>query len=363
MFFYGKNITQSHLETLVQVTSYEIYQKITNPEPETAGLLERLQRIKTIDRKAYDAVKKRLPFFTCSEFANGIRKTENFVAAHGLILDLDHCLLPEENGKKIRSLLTTDPRILLLFTSPGGNGLKIVFRFEVPCTSPKIFSDFYKWFANDFSHKYGIEQFTDFTTHDVSRVCFVSMDKEAHHNPLCEAIDWKPFAAAVVQDCPWFDSSPDDAGNKEKNNKPETTSGQEVLTQKNDDSIDPETYAQILKKLNPQSHVCKKKIIYVPEQLNKIADPVREEAGKYQIELAEVRDIHYGKKLVFQHGINKAEINVYYGKNGFSVVITPKAGNNEQLAEVVKRITEEAIWKLFNIPYIQKKLTNSVNQN
>lgn len=358
-FYMGKNITQSQLDTLVAVTSYELFQKITNPDPEVASLLERLQRVRSIDRKAYDAVKKRLPYFTCSEFAGNIRKAENFTAAHGLVLDLDHCLTQEEAGKNLRARLAADTRVLLLFTSPGGEGLKLVFRFNEPCLSAKIFSDFYKWFAGNFARQYQIETYIDFTTHDASRVCFLSADKDAHHNPLCDALDWKQFADAF-QDCPWNENT---ESNRPETEQPAGSENSSATDQTEKKDIAPDVYAEILKKLNPRASLKKSKIIHVPEQLNNIEEPIRNAAAGYQIELKEVRNIHYGKKLVFQHGVNFTEINVYHGKNGFTVTITPKAGSNAELGEVMKRITEQVLWDMMNIPYTQKTLTKNVTKN
>jgi len=354
MFYLGKNILQSHLETLQPVTSYELFQKIATCDEEVKGLIEKLRRVRSIDRKAYDTVKKRLPFFTCSEFSNGLRKTENFIAAHGLVLDLDHCLHPDTDNEALRNQLKADARVMLLFTSPGGDGLKLVFRFQEPCPSPKAYSDFYKWFASAFAREYKIEQAVDFATHDVSRVCFLSHDPDAYHNPECEPLEWQ-VVNQLFDECPW-----EDAPGVEKK---DAVDGKNDDGNEKKDAIDPAVYAEILKKLNPRARPKKTKIIYVPEQLQNIAEPVRTEAGLYGIELKEVRDIHYGKKLIFQHGLNFAEINVYYGKNGFTVTITPKSGSNQELGEVMKRLTEEVIWKLTQIPYVQKTLTQNVTKN
>ncbi len=62
-FYMGKNITQSQLDTLVAVTSYELFQKITNPDPEVASLLERLQRVRSIDRKGLRRGKEKASVF------------------------------------------------------------------------------------------------------------------------------------------------------------------------------------------------------------------------------------------------------------------------------------------------------------
>jgi hypothetical protein len=61
------------------------------------------------------------------------------------------------------------------------------------------------------------------------------------------------------------------------------------------------------------------------------------------IQTTEVINIHYGKKFRFQLGIRQAEINVFYGRKGFSVVQTPRNGTDKELNEVTWKILCEML--------------------
>ena len=56
-----------------------------------------------------------------------------------------------------------------------------------------------------------------------------------------------------------------------------------------------------------------------------------------------VNNINYGKKMVFVINNIWAEINIFYGKKGFSVVKTPKHGSNSELADIVQKILCELL--------------------
>lgn len=69
--------------------------------------------------------------------------------------------------------------------------------------------------------------------------------------------------------------------------------------------------------------------------------------NSYSISTDEIIDIHYGKKFRFSLGYRKAEINLFYGKRGFSVVISPRAGTDNELNAVCCDVLKE----LFYSPY------------
>ena len=69
----------------------------------------------------------------------------------------------------------------------------------------------------------------------------------------------------------------------------------------------------------------------MPEELNVVIDkliPYLTEAG---INILEVINIHYGKKIKMKVNLREAEINLFYGKKGYSVVQSARRGTNEEL--------------------------------
>jgi hypothetical protein len=55
----------------------------------------------------------------------------------------------------------------------------------------------------------------------------------------------------------------------------------------------------------------------------------------------ELSGIHYGKKFKFSLGKRKAEINLFYGKKGYSVVISPRIGTDPDLNQVCRQLMRE----------------------
>ncbi len=50
--------------------------------------------------------------------------------------------------------------------------------------------------------------------------------------------------------------------------------------------------------------------------------------------ITEIININYGKKIRMKMGNSVSEINVFYGKHGFSVVLSPRSGTSEKLNDV-----------------------------
>jgi len=72
----------------------------------------------------------------------------------------------------------------------------------------------------------------------------------------------------------------------------------------------------------------------VPPELEKIIDDVEQLVNKHQIKVEKISNIHYGKKFNFVLDNKKAEINLFYGKKGFTVVKSPKSGTHHELNDI-----------------------------
>jgi tetratricopeptide (TPR) repeat protein len=53
------------------------------------------------------------------------------------------------------------------------------------------------------------------------------------------------------------------------------------------------------------------------------------------IETVDIINIHYGKKFKFRTGVHQAEVNLFFGKRGFTVVKSPRQGTNEKLNDLM----------------------------
>jgi hypothetical protein len=323
--FTGNTIQQSHTEVLTAIPLNGLFELIRSQESLKTEI-ERLRKVAAMDYTAYQRVKTRLPYFCCAEFGNGIRKSENFVAISCFVIDLDK--VPGDRMSEIRADLCGDPRVIMLFTSPGGHGLKVVFELAEPCRSLKDYSDFYKTFAYHLSEMYHLGDFLDKSTSDATRVSFLSHDPDIFYNVLNEPVVMSHYLPEPLQLVPV------------RPEKGETEKEEIVNT-----DLPEETYREILLKLNPDArHITsKKKQIFIPEQLNRVEPMLRAEFAKLGIRITEVRDINYGKKFMFSLGLKTGEVNLFYGGKGFSVVISPKSGTDLKLSEIGEMVIRKAL--------------------
>ena len=136
-----------------------------------------------LDPKKKDEAKRfKLTKFDCATFAGTFskRQANHLTAPSGLMcLDLDHVAQPDEVAmvrQKIYELLGES--IALMFTSPSGDGIKVVVTIDLSK------ADFQTWFvaySNYLEAKLGLK--TDPQCKDVSRACFLPYDANCYIHP------------------------------------------------------------------------------------------------------------------------------------------------------------------------------------
>ena len=330
---FGKNLTQYN-DKLEKIEAEKLFEKIMNPKEEIKSLLKQLETISSIDPKKYRKLKTSLPYFTSGIFNPPFRKKENFAWIQYFILDIDHLRQKDLTPKTLKQKLANDPHLYYAFTSPSGDGLKIVFRLEEKCYDAQKFSMFYKLFSASFAKKYNIEQVIDHSTSDVTRACFFSYDPDATDNLFPKDVVLNDYIN--FNDYENVEQAKLDLKEIEKNSTTEQETEKEQISQS--------VFDEIKASLNPKIKTKKEKIIFVPEQLNQIIDPIKSKMQEYKINLKDAQDIHYGKKIVFEVEQNWAEINVFYGKKGYTIVKTPKKGSNPELTEITHNILCEMFY-------------------
>lgn len=328
----GKNITQAG-DLLQKITIQQIYNTIKNPSAELKTRISQLRMVLSLDPSRYRQLKTTLPYFTCGIFNPPYRKTENFGFIEHFVADYDHLDDSEITPESLKSRLIADEQVEMLFASPSGKGLKVMFRLSERCYDRVQFSMFYKIFINAFSSRYGIATVADNRTSDVTRACFLSADEEAWYNPGAAPVKINAYID--------FDSPRQviEANIFLKEQKKEPSEEKESST----DEIDPDILNRIKQRLKPDIRLKREKIIYVPEELEEIIERIQKRMEEFGIGIRSVESIHYGKKFVFFLGDKWAEINVFYGKRGYSVVKTPKRGSNNELADISQQILCELL--------------------
>lgn len=337
MISLGKNITAQNGQ-LRKVHPDRLFQMISHSDQELVSMIHQLRTLLTISPERYAIMKRRLPYITCGNFHPPYRKTENFNFIKYFVLDVDH--LGEKNMEPavVKQRLFIDNRVMMIFLSPSADGLKIMLELSDKCFDAAKYSLFYKVFAREFSKQHGLDQVIDSRTSDVTRACFLSDDPEALYRPKHQTVNMKSFIEFEDQLHTGLIEKQLKKEEKEQEAEPSIDEPDQKLPLSDD------VFQEIKQKLNPRVKTRLEKKYYVPEELDKLIPLIEEKVREHNIRIREVQGIHYGKKIVFELKTYWAEINVFYGKRGFSAVKTPKRGSNQELAEIVYRIICEIIY-------------------
>ncbi len=140
--------------------------------------------------------KQQLPAVTWSgTFAKrsikGIREFSNLIC-----LDIDK--LQPALFTKLRKKLCEDPHTFICFTSPSGNGIKLIFKIPGKADDHK---NYFLSIEDYFLKKYFIQ--IDESGKDVCRLCFLSHDVNLYVNDKCKVYDAPPNDQPPVKEKPF----------------------------------------------------------------------------------------------------------------------------------------------------------------
>lgn len=341
MLMFGNNI-QSPADPLRKVQESYLYHSLVNPKTEVSSAIQQLRIVYSMDASRYSQLKRQLPYVVCGMFNPPYRRTENFAYTENFILDFDHLSAKKIDLASLKQKIVADNRVMMCFTSPSQDGLKVLFRLKDRCYDSGLYKIFYKAFASSFSQSLGIDQVLDARTSDVTRACFVSVDTDAVYNDSAEAVDLTAF---VQTDNPlaMFDMRKEQI-EKEKEQKKEAPKSLQAKDPTND------IMDKIRSTLRPNAPV-KKKEAYVPMQLNDIIEPLCNKIKDTGIIVTEVINIQYAKKIRCQLGLRQGELNLFYGKRGYSVVESPRRGTDGELNHLIADITRAFLADMSPLPY------------
>jgi len=337
MIMAGTNIISTE-DKLVKMQIENLYHSLRNPRPAIDARIRQLRILYEVDPKQYARQKRTLPYFVCGIFNPPYRRTENFAYTEYFILDIDKVSANILSLQDIRQKIISDERVLLSFKSPSHDGLKVMFRFSEKCHDAGLFTIFYKSFALSFARQYGLEQVIDSKTCDVARACFISIDEDAYYNPdavpvnLQSVVDTdNPVAVAELR--------------HQTITLPVAPPQEEAApAEKSDPDPDREVMDRIKQLLNPALRKKKEAApVVVPQVLNDIIDDLTAYINQTGLVVTEVINIQYAKKIRIRMGIKQAEINLFYGRRGFSVVISPRTGTDEELNQLTAELIQSYI--------------------
>ncbi len=289
----------------------------------------RLRKIKDMDANAYRKLKTRLPYLVAASFVGNQRRSEAFTACHAVLLDIDHCILEEG---KVPNIVLQDERVALAFVSPSGEGFKVLCLLQEPCQDLATYKAFYRAFATQFAESIHLAGSIDLRTCDATRACFLAHDPHVYVNPLALPVDWKSFTQAL------FDDAQTPA-------TPVATTAKPLVKEKKE--INQQKYDAVRQAINPHAPVKKAaKQVFVPTILQQMEGDVHILCQMHNWELVQVQALNYGIKVMIRQGYRTAEVNVFHGKKGFSLVHSPKTGTDLHLANAL----HTALSKLLFVP-------------
>lgn len=328
----GKHVTQAG-DQLVDVSIEKFHKALINPDGEVASLQRRLQAIRAMDPAQYRRLKTTLPYVVCAQFHPKIRRKENFLFADRFLIDIDHIADNGLDMAQLRQKLQQDRRVELLFASPSGDGLKVLFKIDPKISDPAYYALFYKAFCIQFNQEYLLGPALDHKTHDVSRCCFVSYDPEAYYNP--DAIALHP--EAFVQKDSFFEMEQIDRQAREI----ETQHIQQSKDKNSEDKIKPgqdlpdEVLAFIKEKTGQKIKKQAQKFHEQPEELDWVMEQLQAFLVEINAEIDQIKPISFGRQVKIKSGNIWAEVNVFFGKKGVSVVGTTKTGSHREFGKTL----------------------------
>ena len=153
------------------------------------SLKEKIEAIRSIEYKDKkkekeergELKKSTLPYFTFGEFRKNRAKNENLIRIKYLVWDPDE--IDGLEGK--RNEIIADPNTFVCFASPGGNGLKVVWKLDAAVTNPDHYTRIYTHWKAVFEKRFSLK--TD-PTKDAARACFLSHDPNVFVNENCQPI-------------------------------------------------------------------------------------------------------------------------------------------------------------------------------
>lgn len=348
----GYHITEKD-DKLNKIEVSDLCKLMTDSTLDLETQIKRLRTMLQIDLKKYNQLKLQLPYFTSSVFFPPYRKTENFAYTLYFVLDFDYLLQKEMDIDELKNKLADDERVVLIFTSPGGNGLKTVFKLSENCSDPNKYKLFYHEFGKQFSDQYGLQQVIDTKTSDVARACFLSFDPDLRYRADAVPVDMNSIINFENE------GTLDHLLHELPESVPFDIEAPSELPQLTEDVFD-----VIRQKLNPKARQNREKQFYVPEKIKSLEKKILLRAAEVGIKVVNSRNIQYGKQFTFEVDGNAGEINVFHGKRGFTVVKSTKSGCVDQVNEIGAMLvsdviisqTEESTTE--SIETIQELLTN-----
>lgn len=304
----------------------------------------KIRQLRGLDSGAFEKAKTRLPYFCWNRFQNNTRKADYFESSEAFCFDIDDYSNDTEALCELAGALFKEPSVALVFVSPSGKGLKVLMAIEPEIVQATVYKAYYKAVAEWLCDRYGLTGFLDPVTHDPARICFLSHDPHAlwRDNVI-------PFNLNLLNDgLPWY--SPNDV----------EVLGEETIDAGSNPKMEvllhePQTpalakpaqempYEEILRRLKPGKSPIPQYAPIVPAVVLDLLPPIKHRLLEFDIVLSDQKPIQYGISLEFSAPDgSKGFLNIYHGKNGFSLVPQGKKGHNPSMNDAMFALVTDVI--------------------
>ncbi len=343
----GTSIRNSKNDILKAISLPELQAMLLNDTQPLALLTKQIKELKKLNNTTYQEAKKQLPYICLSDFRDGVRHSDNFVQANGWVIDIDNIGTTTNDLQLLRENIQKDPFLAMSYISPSGNGLKLLYFFETPIQDTKRFTLLYKAFIEQITNQYNLDTSrVDSKTNDATRVSFICTDKDVYYNPNFRLlVPILPIVNTTTTPTP----APPPYATDTKDTTDEYTFVEDIsipfTAAKN--TQQEETYQQILNTLHPNSKPLRTtQAIIIPPILNEILQNVTDAIQYHAFELHSIKDIQYGKQITCKNRIHTAEVNIFYGKRGFSVIKSVKTTTHASMNAALHAIVTDCIYQL-----------------
>lgn len=321
MFSLGYNIRQNPPEAMGNIAPEALIALLRNADHALAADTERLRKVRQLDKTAYTTAKLGLPYIVGSTFREGLRHRDHFEAVGYLCLDLDDCFTSEATRRSLVERICRRDDVLLLFGSPSGQGLKVWARLSPPCHSTLAYKQFYRDYATGFAEAVGLVGKVDLRTCDAMRACFLAHDPDTYFNPSALTLNWESW---LRTDELLSDASGSPIGGSADAEPPPTR------------PLTPEIYNTLRRVVNPKATTRgPKPPPFVPEILGRLPDELRPALHIAGLQLETAVPIQFGLQLRCRGGNRQAEVSIFYGKRGFSVVKSTRSQTDPDLNQTL----------------------------
>ena len=178
----------------MNISYYNSTKEYKNQKEELSSLLNRIRdgewkdevstlrhHLKNDEKKEAMMIKGSLPAFTHNATFNDQRKLDYIDTYNGLIgLDYDKV----DDVEELKTKVMTIPYTYTAFISPSGNGLKVFVRTTASIENHK---EAFTLIRRHYDEVVGIE--SDGSVQDISRLCYVSYDKDLYLNESSEVVE------------------------------------------------------------------------------------------------------------------------------------------------------------------------------